>query len=287
MYFCRVATRKKKTYTVKNKKSSVNYFPTKWKLVIAGMLLLALSPFYYVYVIKTVTSGWRWVRDIGSKSNYRAYKTFNIRIPVDYSIHGIDVSSYQGRIDWQRVKSMHEDSVHIGFAFIKATEGILLVDPYFQRNWRECRKAGIICGAYHFFRPKYSGKWQAKLFLQTVKLQKGNLPMVVDVEQLDGKSPIIMRQELDDFLKAVILKTKTIPLIYSGLTFYNNNLAGYYNELPLWLSSYNHAELSISATTNWQFWQHSEKARVNGVFNFVDFDLFRGDSVAFKKLLVK
>lgn len=260
----------------------------KWKAAGAILvMLLLLSPFYYGYVLKTTSAGWRWFKDLGGKTNYRTYKSFHIRIPSNYKIHGIDVSSYQGRIDWQRVKKMREDSVHVGFAFIKATEGVLKVDPYFQRNWRECNKAGITCGAYQYFRPKFSGKWQAGLFLQTVKLQKGNLPPVVDVERLDGMAPEKMRQELDAFIKEITLRTKATPIIYTGLTFYQENLAGFYDNYPLWISSYDHPVLTISARTNWKFWQHSEKARVNGIFSVVDFDLFRGDSLAFQKILVR
>lgn len=250
-------------------------------------MLLLFSPFYYGYVIKTVTTSWRWVRDIGHKTNYPVYKNFNIRIPNKYTIHGIDVSSYQGRIDWQRVKKMREDSVHISFAFIKATEGILKTDPYFRRNWRECQKADISCGAYHFFRPKFSGKYQARFFLQNVKVVKGNLPVVVDVEGLDGVSPEKMRLELTDFLTEITLKTGAKPIIYSGLKFYEDNLAGYFDNSVLWLSNFDHPELAVSASTKWAFWQHSNRARVNGIIHGVDFDLFKGDSLAFQKMLIR
>src|SRR5690606_30109782 len=127
---------------------------------------------------------------------YRTYESFDIRIPKPYTIYGIDVSYYQGKIDWPKVKAMEEDGVKVTFAFIKATEGLLSVDPYFQRNWREAPKAGIKVGAYHFFRPKKSGLWQANFFLQTVSLEKGDLPPVVDIESLDGVSPDKMRKEL-------------------------------------------------------------------------------------------
>jgi lysozyme len=238
-------------------------------------------------VIKSITSTWRWMWDAGKASNYRVYKSFNIRIPSNYKIHGIDVSSYQGKIDWQRVKNMREDSVHITFAYIKATEGILLVDPYFQRNWREAPKAGIACGAYHYFRPRFSGKWQARFFLQNVKTQKGFLPAVVDIEELDGVRPAKMRQELNDFLKQVEAKTNVKPIIYSGLTFYQDYLQGYFDDYNLWIAHYYKPQLSIGRAIDWKFWQHSDKANVNGIHHVVDFDVFNGDSLAFKKLLVQ
>jgi len=207
-------------------------------------------------------------------------------MPEKYKVCGIDVSFYQGKIDWKLVKDMSEDSVHITFAFIKATEGVVIVDPYFQRNWREGPKAGIICGAYHFFRPKISGKWQARFFLQTVKTEKGDLPMMVDVEELDGVQPAIMRKELTSYLKYIEAQTKIKPIIYSGLKFYQDNLTGYFDDYTLWLAHYYQPELAVNNTTNWKFWQHSDKARVNGINHVVDFNVFNGDSLSFTKMLI-
>ncbi|SHN23422.1 glycoside hydrolase family 25 protein [Mucilaginibacter sp. OK098] len=269
------------------KKKKPGNFPVKWKVALAGFLLILLSPFYYGYVIKCFTSTWRWIRDVGTDPHYRTYKSFNIRIPDKYTIHGIDVSYYQGRIDWHKVKNMSEDEVHISFAFIKATEGVVIVDPYFQRNWREGPKAGIICGAYHYFRPKTSGKWQAIFFLQNVKTEKGDLPMVVDVEELNGVAPAKMREELKAFLKYVEAKTKIKPMIYSGLKFYQDNLDGYFDGYNLWIAHYYQPQLAIESTTKWSFWQHSDKAKVSGINHVTDFNVFNGDSLAFRKLLVK
>ncbi|MDP9077312.1 MAG: glycoside hydrolase family 25 protein [Bacteroidota bacterium] len=269
------------------KKKPANSFSTKWKVALAGFLLILLSPFYYGYVIKAFTSSWRWIRDLGSDPHYRTYKSFNIRIPDKYTIHGIDVSSYQGRIDWSLVKAMQEDEVHISFAFIKATEGVVIVDPYFQRNWREAPKAGVICGAYHYFRPKVSGKWQAIFFLQNVKTEKGDLPMAVDVEELNGVAPAKMRAELKDFLKYIELKTKIKPIIYSGLKFYEDNLQGYFDDHTLWIAHYYQPQLSTGSSIKWHFWQHSDKAKVNGINHVTDFNAFNGDSIALSKLLVK
>lgn len=185
------------------------------------------------------------------------------------------------------VKSMKEDDVQISFAIIKASEGIASIDPYFQRNWREAAKAGIVCGAYHYFRPQKSGDWQAKFFLQTVNFEPGDLPPVVDIEQLNGVPPEKMRKELSDFLIFVEKKTKVKPIIYSGLTFYNDYLKGYYDEYPLWIAHYHKAELRINASANWLMWQHSDRARITGINHVVDFDAFKGDSLAFQHMLIK
>jgi lysozyme len=261
--------------------------PIHFKIAIVFLLLILLSPLYYGYVLKLFSTTWRWMRDIGENPNYRTYKSFNIRIPRKYTIHGIDVSYAQGKIDWQKVKTMEEDSVHISFAFIKATEGLLTVDPYFQRNWREGPKAGIICGAYHYFRPEKNGKWQARFFLQNVKWEKGDMPPVVDIEQLYGTGAVQMRKELTDFLNFVQTKTHTQPIIYSGLSFYQDYLAGYFDNYKVWIAHYNQPELNVDTSTNWAFWQHSEQARVNGINHTVDFDAFKGDSLAFRKILIQ
>jgi lysozyme len=251
--------------------------------VLAVLLVLALSPFYY----KSLTPAWRWLTNTVYNPNYPVYKNFNIRIPNKYAIHGIDVSAYQGTINWQKVKNMREDSIHISFAYIRATQGILQVDPYFDRNWRECQKAGIPCGAYHYFKPKFAGKWQAIFFLQNVTLNKGSLPLAVDVEELGDVTPEKMRQELNDFLKEITLKTRTKPIIYSGLKFYRDNLEGYFDNYSLWLSNFDNPELTVSPNTPWKFWQHSDRATIDGIRHDVDFDVFRGDSAAFKKMAVK
>jgi lysozyme len=268
------------------KKRTANKNPF-WKFLFIGLLLVVLSPFYYGYVLKMFTATWRWVADIGVSPNYRHYKSYGIRIPVKYKIHGIDVSYAQGKIDWPQVSAMEEDSVQIRFAFIKATEGLLTVDPYFKRNWREGAKAGIICGAYHFFRPKKDGLWQARFFLQNVKLEKGDLPAVVDIEVLDGVAPAKMRRELKIFVEKVEQTTGVKPIIYTGTSFYRDYLKGYFEGYPLWIAHYYQDKLQLSEHTNWWFWQHSDIARVNGINHAVDFNAFKGDSVDLQHLLIK
>ncbi|WP_240186902.1 glycoside hydrolase family 25 protein [Pedobacter nanyangensis] len=256
------------------------------KVAIAGLLLILLSPFYYGYILSGFVSAWRWVKDYGQDPNYRTYHSFNIKIPKKHSVHGIDVSYYQGKIDWPMVKKMKEDEVKISFAFIKATEGLLLVDPYFKRNWREAPKAGLMCGAYHFFRPKKDGKAQAKFFLQVVNIEKGDLPPVVDIESLDGISPAKMRLELSDFINYVEMKTKVKPIIYTGLKFYKDYLAGEFEEYPLWIAHYYQPKLNLDKKL-WKFWQHSDKAKINGIGHVVDFNAFNGDSTQLANMLVK
>jgi lysozyme len=271
----------------RKKKVKKKPWPIGLKFLIAAVVLVLLSPFYYGYILKGFTSTWSWLRDLGKDPNYRTYQSYDIRIPRNYHIHGIDVSYYQGKIDWPKVKAMKEDDVQVHFAFIKATEGLFNVDPYFQRNWREAPKAGIVCGAYHFFRPQKSGAWQAKFFLQTVKFEAGDLPPVVDIEELNGVSPAKMRVELKDFVQHIEKKTGVKPIIYTGLSFYKDYMKGYFNDYPLWIAHYHQPKLRVSSSTAWAFWQHSDKARISGINHVVDFNAFNGDSTAFQQLLIK
>lgn len=269
------------------KKATASKHPYLKIAIGAFLIAIIASPFYYGYVLKTVVTTWRWVRDMGGNLNYRTYNSFGIKIPTAYHIHGIDVSYAQGKINWREVKAMEEDSVYISFAFIKATEGLLTVDPYFKRNWREAPKAGIVCGAYHYFRPKKDGLWQARFFLQNVQIEKGDLPPVADVETLDKLPPQVMRKELTRFLRYIEQQTKVRPIIYTSISFYNDYLKGYFDTYLLWIAHYNKEKLNVGEDTPWQFWQHSETAHVNGINHTVDFDAFKGDSLSFSKLLVQ
>lgn len=286
VYLYAVAPPKKtpaKKTAAKKKSGNTGSF---WRYFIVVLMLILLSPFYYGYVLKVFTSGWQWLKDRGENPQYRTYKSFNIHIPSQYKVHGIDVSYAQGRIDWQKVHTMNEDSVHINFAFIKATEGLIKVDPYFKRNWREAPKNGIVCGAYHFLRANKNGLWQARFFMQTVSMDKGDLPAVVDVETLDGASPDEMRLQLQAFLTYVERRTKSKPIIYTTLSYYAAYLASYFDDYPLWLAHYDHSDLYVDKDLRWKFWQHSDKARVNGINHVVDFDAFKGDSTTFTQILL-
>jgi lysozyme len=213
------------------------------------------------------------------------YPEFGIPMPTNYTIHGIDVSRYQQTVAWDAVHDMNIDGIRLGFVFIKATEGASSVDPRFKRNWTRSKEAGMIRGAYHFFSPSKAGRLQAEHFIKTVPLESGDLPPVVDVESLGSTKPEVLRRELKAWLDIAGAYYGVPPVIYTYLDFYKKNLAGHFDDYPLWVAHYlQPGQPRIERP--WSFWQHSESGRVNGIVSRVDFNVFSGDSLAFRSLLV-
>ncbi len=197
-----------------------------------------------------------------------------------YSVHGIDVSSYQGRIDWPTVARNR-----VRFAFIKASEGGTLRDPRFARNWREARAAGVLCGAYHYFQPNRGGQLQADLFVRTVPLAPGDLPPVLDVEAANFHDVAVLRREVTRWLRLIEAHYGVRPILYSNHSFYKRYLAGHFDNYPLWLAHYE-VERPALATSKWIIWQHSDEAYVPGIRGVVDFNVFQGNFQALQALRV-
>jgi lysozyme len=214
------------------------------------------------------------------------YEAFGIEIPDGYRIHGIDVSNHQQFIDWSSVAEMQIDSIRLGFAFMKATEGTDFTDKRFKRNWEQSKEAGVIRGAYHFFLANKSGRTQAKFFMKTVPIAVGDLPPVVDVEKLNGTKSAVMIRELKIFLNELEMYYRVKPIIYTYLNFYERYLGDAFKEYPLWIAHYLQPT-KPRIEREWTFWQHSESGRVNGIRTKVDFNVFYDDSTSFQNLLIK
>lgn len=220
------------------------------------------------------------------KAKFARYPEFGISIPESYPIHGIDVSKYQSAIAWEEVKAMKVKNISLGFAFIKATEGIGNTDPRFKRNWKRSREAGVYRGAYHFFIASKDGKMQAENFIDKVELETGDLPPVLDIEQLNGTSSTQLRKEAKRWLETVETYYNVRPIIYTNVDFYTRHLGNEFDNYPLWVAHYYQPE-QPRISRGWVFWQHSDEGRVNGIANKTDFNVFNGDSLAFKRLLVR
>ncbi len=218
-------------------------------------------------------------------ARFALYPDFAIQLPLGYKIHGIDVSSYQGNIYWPAVAAMQDQDVNIRFAFIKATEGLKNVDRQFYTNWQHAKQSKITRGAYHFFLATKSGRLQAQNFINVVKLQPGDLPPVLDVEELYNVPPDSMRSRILVWLQTVENAYHVKPIIYTNISFYKNFLGDEFAAYPLWLAHY-FVQENPALKDGWQFWQHNAAGRVNGIKTRVDFNVFRGDTTSFQNLLV-
>jgi len=283
----KTSARTYKTTVKRKSKSSKKSIKVKVIFVLFIALTLVFSSLYYGKVVKTAVSTSRWFRDLFVYNEYPHYRKFGIKIPRKYDLHGIDVSSYQGKIDWEKVASMESDGIKVSFTYIKATEGVTLVDKYFQRNWRESKANGVIRGAYHYFKPLKSGLWQAKFFMQTVNLEAGDLPLVIDVEENGDLSDAVLVANIKDFVDEVERKTKYKPVIYAGFRFYKDHLAGQFDDYPLWIAHYNQPKLKLSDNTNWYFWQHADNAHIDGIRGQVDMNVFKGAEEDLSSFLIQ
>jgi lysozyme len=220
------------------------------------------------------------------ETSFTVYSSFGIPIPDGYSIHGIDVSRYQQRVNWTLVRQMRDSNLHIRFAFIKATEGASLTDRQFGRNWRNSRRAGISRGAYHYFLPGVSGRTQALHFIREVELQPGDLPPVLDVEARGGDGEKEFLKEVETWLALVEIHYRVKPILYTNASFYESWLGRRFADYPLWVAHYQEP-VKPRVNRSWLFWQHSESGRVNGIEGPVDFNVFQGDETSFSSLLYK
>ena len=187
------------------------------------------------------------------------------------NVEGIDVSHYQGAIDWRKVAEAGKV-----FAFIKATEGRGFVDSAFDANWEGARAAGVLRGAYHFFRPGEDALAQAQLFLSKLD-SKGDLPPTLDVETASGVSAPAIAAGVAAWVDYVATNYAR-PLIYASPSFWNAlPSVGIETAADLWVAEWNvGAARSIGAWQGWSFWQYSERGAVPGIAGSIDLDRFNG-----------
>lgn len=216
---------------------------------------------------------------------YVFYPGFQIEIPNGYQIHGIDVSRYQGVVNWKEVKNMEVKGIKIGFVFIKATEGTSIIDGQFRRNWISAKEQAISKGAYHFFIPSRNAKKQADNFISIVNLKSGDMPPVLDVERNRGVSVMEMQKAVKAWLDAVEDHYGVKPIIYTNVDFYQKYFQTGFEKYPLWIAHYLQP-VRPGIENQWTLWQHSEIGRVDGIKTPVDFNVFYGDSTLFYNFLV-
>ncbi|MBF6609062.1 MAG: glycoside hydrolase family 25 protein [Flavobacterium sp.] len=186
---------------------------------------------------------------------------------------GIDVSEYQGTINWTDVDSIAGRP--IGFAFIRATAGRDKIDRRFNRNWESAKQANMLRGAYHYYRPDENSLEQAQNFITAVKLKNGDLPPVLDIEQISKVQSVdSLKRGLRKWLVAVEKHYNVRPIIYSGERYYTDFLQEEFKDYVFWIANYNFFVESIKP--GWTFWQFTEKGSVPGIQGPVDVNLYNG-----------
>ncbi|MDD2268002.1 MAG: GH25 family lysozyme [Eubacteriales bacterium] len=215
---------------------------------------------------------------------------FNNPSKTKYPIRGVDVSSYQGVIDWDVLSAEGID-----FAFIKATEGSDFVDPRFSYNYENAVGTNLRIGAYHFFSFDSSGETQADNFINNVYQIEKMLPPVVDVE-FYGKylsSPPTdvetIKTELRMMLERLEENYRITPIIYATEESYVLFLKNDFMEYPIWIRNVI-TKPSLSDGREWTFWQYTNRETLKGykgTEKYIDMNVFNGTAEEFENLFGK
>jgi lysozyme len=201
--------------------------------------------------------------------------------PRVFAVHGVDVSRWQGEIDWQTLRAQGAN-----FTFIKATDGGDHLDPMFKRNWRAAHEAGLRRGAYHFFYWCRSAAEQARWFIRNVPREKNALPPVLDVEWNSDSackaipSPAQVQEKMRVFISMVERHYGQRPIIYTAPGFYHDNLEGAFLDYPFWLRSVAQHPSKVFEDRKWLFWQYSGSGLSQGVDGKIDLNVFNGSADA-------
>ncbi|AZA14653.1 glycoside hydrolase family 25 protein [Corynebacterium choanae] len=193
---------------------------------------------------------------------------------------GPDVASWQhvggAAIDWSQVKYAGNN-----FAFVKATEGLGYVNPYFIADSKQAAANGLIVGSYHYARPSQSATLQAKEYAAALVAQpQPSLPPVLDLEVDEGLSPSQLTAWTQEFLTELQTLTGRKPIVYTYRYFWQHNMANTtsFTNYPLWLAAYQETvPTDIPGGWNYMtFWQQSDKAKIPGIVGVADFNYFNG-----------
>lgn len=240
-------------------------------LLFLGGIVYAWA-FYYFFVSPT---GFRW-RALYGDAEY----------PDGYEIHGIDISHYQGDIDWNKLKMAKIGNSPVKFILIKSTEGSNQLDENFNDNFYQARENGFIRGAYHFWSNKSTPRQQAYYFLKQVHLEDGDLPPVLDVEHKPkDKSNEEFQRDVLTWLHIVEDKYHVKPILYTYYKFKEAYLnTPVFDDYPYWIAHYYVEKVAYKGP--WKFWQHTDVGKLPGIKGYVDFNIYNGSYYDLRKLTI-
>ena len=195
----------------------------------------------------------------------------------DYELVGIDVSSHNGKINFERVSR-----AGIDFVFIKASEGAAFRDSRFASNYDSAKDNGLAVGAYHFFRFDVDGTLQARNFVETIGDRDFDLPLVIDVEE-HGNPYVFLRSKVVRQLRDMVDELTALEyrvMIYTNKDGYYKFIKDNFDDYPLWLCS-----LNRRPELDWTIWQYSHWGVVDGIQGDVDLNRFYGNLEQWKNWL--
>ena len=206
--------------------------------------------------------------------------------PEGYEIHGIDISHYQGKIDWEQLTNAMIKGCPVRFVIIKSTEGSSRLDENFRENFNQARDFGFIRGVYHFWSNKSTAREQAYYFLDQVHLTDGDLPPVLDIEHKPAdKSVEDFQRDVLTWLHIVEDKYHVKPIIYTYYKFKEQYLsAPVFEDYPYWIAHYYVDKVQYKG--KWMFWQHTDVGKLPGIKGYVDFNIYNGSYYELKQLCI-
>jgi GH25 family lysozyme M1 (1,4-beta-N-acetylmuramidase) len=208
--------------------------------------------------------------------------------PTPKRLQGIDVSHWQGTIDWGKVRDAGKK-----FAFIKASEHTSFVDNKYQTNRANAKAAGLKVGAYHFARPDLGtadAYAEADHFIETADWTSGELRPVLDLEDTGGLSSSALQTWVKAFVNRIYARTGVRAIIYVSPSFWSNKMGnsrwfadnGYD---VLWIAHWTTASSPSVPAENWggkswTFWQYTSDGSVPGISGRVDLDRYNGSDLS-------
>ena len=183
--------------------------------------------------------------------------------------HGIDVSHYQGEINWDRL--IKKSSVKISFVFCKATEGTSHLDHRWSLNLKELRDRKIPVGAYHYFKPHKDAAKQANFFLKHYRPLSSDLPPVIDVEE-ESSSHVKLRNDVKRWMDMVEEKTGRQPIIYTNYHMYSTIFKPHFKEYLFWIANYSDRPERMQ-DSRILYWQYTDQGMVPGIDHNVDLNM--------------
>jgi lysozyme len=212
-------------------------------------------------------------------------KGYGVCMPYGFSVHGIDVSHYQGKVNWTELATAQQDPFPIRFVFMKASEGGDLADDAFQANYDSAKVHGFVRGAYHFYNPQTDPVRQADFFIRSVQLRPGDLPPVLDIEKR-GSDKRKLQRDLKVWLQRVEQHYGVKPILYASYKFKTDYLNdSVFDTYPYWIAHY-YVD-SVEYQGDWKFWQHTDVGTLPGIKGHVDLNVLHGTMEDLKALTLK